>query len=144
MSILFPPLDCPKSLLSSLCYKCYMRLDKYISLSLFSINSYFVVAGILYVYCGYKLIDKIFPKFYMSIQTLCSIYSLLMYLNILLLILFCVEKYIRKKFPGLLFKMNFKDKAVRTIYQVLFYFGYYFSILNLFIFIVFMFTISIL
>lgn len=121
-----------------------MRLDKYISLSLFSINSYFVVAGILYVYCGYKLIDKIFPKFYMSIQTLCSIYSLLMYLNILLLILFCVEKYIRKKFPGLLFKMNFKDKAVRTIYQVLFYFGYYFSILNLFIFIVFMFTISIL
>ena len=94
-----------------------MRLDKYISLSLFSINSYFVVAGILYVYCGYKLIDKIFPKFYMSIQTLCSIYSLLMYLNILLLILFCVEKYIRKKFPGLLFKMNFKDKAVRLSYR---------------------------
>lgn len=119
-----------------------MRLDKYISLSLFSLNSYFIVAEILYVCFIYKFIDQIFPKFFISTQTICSIYSFFMYLNILLLILFCIEKQIRKKSPKFLFKINFKNKTIRTAYRAFFYFGYYFSILNLFIFILFIFTIS--
>ena len=120
-----------------------MRLDKYISLSLFSLNSYFVVAEILYVCCIYKFIDKISPEFYISTQTLCSIYSFFIYLNIFLLILFGIEKYIRKKRPKILFKVNFKNKIVRNLYLILFYFGYFFSILNLFIYIFFLFIISI-
>lgn len=118
-----------------------MRLDKYISLSLFSLNSYFIIAEILYACFIYKFINQIPTNFFISIQTICSIYSFLMYLNILLLITFCIEKHIRKKIPKLLFKINFKNKIIRTMYRTFFYFGYYFSILNLFIFILFIFTI---
>lgn len=120
-----------------------MRLDQYISLSLFSLNSYFIIAAILYVCCIYKFIDKIFPEFYISTQTLCSIYSFFIYLNISLLILFCIEKYMRGKRPKILFKVNFKNKIVRNLYLILFYFGYFFSIFNLFIYIFFLFIISI-
>lgn len=105
-----------------------MRSSKYISLNLLSLNSYLIIMEFLYV-CGlYSFLNKVFSGFIITTRTLCSIYILFMFLNILLIILFCIEKYIRRIQPNLLIKINFKNKTIKKIHHAFFYFGYYFGV----------------
>jgi len=108
-----------------------MRIDKYISLSLFSISSYLNIFIMLYVCYLYKIFDKLFPNFYIPLEDLFSFYFLVIILNILLLILFCIENLIRRKQPKLLPKINFKNKLYRIIYQTIFHIGYWFGVINI-------------
>lgn len=114
-----------------------MRLDKNISLGLFSLNAYIVFAMALYICYLYRIIDKIFPNIYFNFEELCSFYTFITLINIIILVFFILETLIRKKYPKLLLKINIRNRILRKIYQIFFYFGYWFSMINLILFLIF-------
>ena len=108
-----------------------MRLNKYISLNIFSLIGYIILILMFFVFC----LQIVFNKLYINFELFMSLYSLLLYISILVLLVFIIEKYTRKKYPLLLSKINIKNAICRNIHIFLFYFGFYFSLLNLIIFV---------
>jgi len=120
-----------------------MRIDKYISLGLYSLSAYLVIFFIGYVFFIQNIVLKIFKNtYYITLETLSLICVLFIYFSILLLLFFCIEKYIRKKFPKILPKVNFINPIKRNVYKIFFYVGFYFTTLNIAAYLIFIFNFS--
>ena len=106
-----------------------MDFTKYISLNLFSLNAYFLLSLILFVFFIQRRINCII----INLETFFSLYSFCMYVSIFLLVLFIIEKFLCNKQK---IKMYFaiKNKDLKRIYLLFFYTGFYFIIFNLVIF----------
>ena len=117
-----------------LCYKSCMRLEEYISLSLISLNSYVIVAMLVYVAGFYKILEKISPVLFVSIETLSGIFTIIILLDVLLFVGFVVELIVRKMRPQLLSKVNFKNRIMRFLYPIFFYFGVFVNIYSFLVF----------
>lgn len=111
-----------------------MRLEEYISLSLISLNSYVIVAMLVYVACFYKISEKFSPVLFVSLETLSGIFTIIILLDVLLLLGFVVELIVRKMHPQLLPKVNFKNKIMRFIYPIFFYLGVFVNIYSFLVF----------
>ena len=125
-----------------LCYKSCMRLEEYISLSLISLNSYVIVAMLIYVAGFYKILEKFSPVLFVSLETLSGIFTIIILLDVLLLVGFVVELIVRKMRPQLLSKVNFKNRIMRFIYPIFFYLGVFVTIYSFLVFGVFMYMIT--
>lgn len=125
-----------------LCYKSCMRLEEYISLSLISLNSYVIVAMLVYVAGFYKILEKFSPVLFVSLETLSGIFTIIILLDVLLLVGFVVELIVRKMRPQLLSKVNFKNRIMRFIYPIFFYLGVFVTIYSFLVFGVFMYMIT--
>lgn len=117
-----------------LCYKSCMRLEEYISLSLISLNSYVIVAMLVYVAGFYKISEKFSPVLFVSIETLSGIFTIIILLDVLLFVGFVVELIVRKMRPQLLPKVNFKNKIMRFLYPIFFYLGVFVNIYSFLVF----------
>ena len=117
-----------------LCYKSCMRLEEYISLSLISLNSYVIVAMLVYVAGFYKILEKISPVLFVSLETLSGIFTIIILLDVLLFVGFVVELIVRKMRPQLLSKVNFKNRIMRFIYPIFFYLGVFVTIYSFLVF----------
>lgn len=111
-----------------------MRLEEYISLSLISLNSYVIVAMLVYVACFYKISEKFSPVLFVSLETLSGIFTIIILLDVLLLLGFVVELIVRKMHPQLLPKVNFKNRIMRFIYPIFFYLGVFVNIYSFLVF----------
>lgn len=111
-----------------------MRLEEYISLSLISLNSYVIVAMLVYVACFYKILEKFSPVLFVSLETLSGIFTIIILLDVLLLVGFVVELIVRKMHPQLLPKVNFKNRIMRFIYPIFFYLGVFVNIYSFLVF----------
>ena len=119
-----------------------MRLEEYISLSLISLNSYVIVAMLVYVACFYKISEKFSPVLFVSLETLSGIFTIIILLDVLLLVGFVVELIVRKMCPQLLPKVNFKNRIMCFIYPIFFYLGVFVTIYSFLVFGVFMYMIT--
>lgn len=119
-----------------------MRLEEYISLSLISLNSYVIVAMLVYVAGFYKILEKFSPVLFVSLETLSGIFTIIILLDVLLLVGFVVELIVRKMRPQLLSKVNFKNRIMRFIYPIFFYLGVFVTIYSFLVFGVFMYMIT--
>lgn len=119
-----------------------MRLEEYISLSLISLNSYVIVAMLVYVAGFYKISEKFSPVLFVSLETLSGIFTIIILLDVLLLVGFVVELIVRKMRPQLLSKVNFKNRIMRFIYPIFFYLGVFVTIYSFLVFGVFMYMIT--
>ena len=119
-----------------------MRLEEYISLSLISLNSYVIVAMLIYVAGFYKILEKFSPVLFVSLETLSGIFTIIILLDVLLLVGFVVELIVRKMRPQLLSKVNFKNRIMRFIYPIFFYLGVFVTIYSFLVFGVFMYMIT--
>ena len=117
-----------------LCYKSCMRLEEYISLSLISLNSYVIVAMLVYVAGFYKISEKFSPVLFVSIETLSGIFTIIILLDVLLFVGFVVELIVRKMRPQLLPKVNFKNRIMRFLYPIFFYLGVFVNIYSFLVF----------
>lgn len=117
-----------------LCYKFCMRLEEYISLSLISLNSYVIVAMLVYVAGFYKISEKFSPVLFVSIETLSGIFTIIILLDVLLFVGFVVELIVRKMRPQLLPKVNFKNRIMRFLYPIFFYLGVFVNIYSFLVF----------
>ena len=117
-----------------LCYKSCMRFEEYISLSLISLNSYVIVAMLVYVAGFYKILEKISPVLFVSLETLSGIFTIIILLDVLLFVGFVVELIVRKMRPQLLSKVNFKNRIMRFLYPIFFYFGVFVNIYSFLVF----------
>ena len=117
-----------------LCYKSCMRLEEYISLSLISLNSYVIAAMLVYVAGFYKILEKFSPVLFVSIETLSGIFTIIILLDVLLFVGFVVELIVRKMRPQLLPKVNFKNRIMRFLYPIFFYFGVFVNIYSFLVF----------
>ena len=111
-----------------------MRLEEYISLSLISLNSYVIVAMLVYVACFYKISEKFSPVLFVSLETLSGIFTIIILLDVLLLLGFVVELIVRKMRPQLLSKVNFKNRIMRFLYPIFFYLGVFVNIYSFLVF----------
>lgn len=116
--------------------------EKYISLSLISLNSYVIVAMLVYVAGFYKILEKFSPVLFVSLETLSGIFTIIILLDVLLLVGFVVELIVRKMRPQLLSKVNFKNRIMRFIYPIFFYLGVFVTIYSFLVFGVFMYMIT--
>lgn len=105
-----------------------MYLNRYISLNIFSLIAYFLFALILFVFIIQIRINIII----ISLELFLSIYSFLMYLAIFLLLVSLIERNFYKKYPQYMLLNKLKKTK---IYLILFDIGYYFTLLNIIIFI---------
>ena len=119
-----------------------MRPEEYISLSLISLNSYVIVAMLVYVAGIYKISEKISPVLFVSLETLSGIFTIIILLDVLLLLGFVVELIVRKMCPQLLPKVNFKNRIMCFIYPIFFYLGVFVTIYSFLVFGVFMYMIT--
>lgn len=119
-----------------------MRPEEYISLSLISLNSYVIVAMLVYVAGIYKILEKISPVLFVSLETLSGIFTIIILLDVLLLLGFVVELIVRKMCPQLLPKVNFKNRIMCFIYPIFFYLGVFVTIYSFLVFGVFMYMIT--
>ena len=119
-----------------------MRLEEYISLSLISLNSYVIVAMLVYVAGFYKILEKFSPVLFVSLETLSGIFTIIILLDVLLLVGFVVELIVRKMRPQLLPKVYFKNRIMRFIYPIFFYLGVFVTIYSFLVFGVFMYMIT--
>ena len=117
-----------------LCYKSCMRLEEYISLSIISLNSYGIVAMLVYVAGIYKILEKFSPVLFVSLETLSGIFTIIILLDVLLFIGFVVELIVRKMRPQLLPKVNFKNRIMRFLYPIFFYLGVFVNIYSFLVF----------
>ena len=117
-----------------LCYKSCMRLEEYISLSLISFNSYVIAAMLVYVAGFYKILEKFSPVLFVSLETLSGIFTIIILLDVLLFVGFVVELIVRKMRPQLLSKVNFKNRIMRFLYPIFFYFGVFVNIYSFLVF----------
>lgn len=111
-----------------------MKLNKYISLNLFSFCTYI---SILLVLFSYFQVENNF--IYITIETFSGIYFLLQLIEIFFLLLFICEIFIRKFYPKKLKKVNLYPGILKNIYLILFYFGFILAILNVYIAFLFIF-----
>ena len=111
-----------------------MRLEEYISLSLISLNSYVIVAMLVYVAGFYKILEKFSPVLFVSLETLSGIFTIIILLDVLLFVGFVVELIVRKMRPQLLSKVNFKNRIMRFLYPIFFYFGVFVNIYSFLVF----------
>lgn len=116
--------------------------EEYISLSLISLNSYVIVAMLVYVAGFYKILEKFSPVLFVSLETLSGIFTIIILLDVLLLVGFVVELIVRKMRPQLLSKVNFKNRIMRFIYPIFFYLGVFVTIYSFLVFGVFMYMIT--
>lgn len=116
--------------------------EKYISLSLISLNSYVIVAMLVYVAGFYKILEKFSPVLFVSLETLSGIFTIIILLDVLLFVGFVVELIVRKMRPQLLSKVNFKNRIMRFIYPIFFYLGVFVTIYSFLVFGVFMYMIT--
>ena len=105
-----------------------MRLNKYIAINLFSFWTYISVLAILLDCLQYRL-----NIIYVTLENFIGIYFLLQLIEILFLFLFICEIFIRKFYPKKLKKVNLYPGILKDIYFILFYFGFIFAILNVYI-----------
>jgi len=120
-----------------------MRIDKYLSLGVYSLSTYLVIFFTGYVFFIQNFVLKFFKNtYYITLETLSLIYVLIIYFSTLLLLVFCIEKYIRKKFPKMLPKLNFINPIKRNVYKTFFYIGFYFATLNIAAYLIFIFNFS--
>ena len=117
-----------------LCYKSCMRLEEYISLSLISLNSYVIAAMLVYIAGFYKILEKFSPVWFVSIETLSGIFTIIILLDVLLFVGFVVELIVCKMRPQLLPKVNFKNKIMRFLYPIFFYLGVFVNIYSFLVF----------
>ncbi len=110
-----------------------MKLNKYISLNIFSTLFYLMLFEIIFVYVIQVKLNFLF----ISTEKFFIIYTALIYISILLLFLFFIEKVIYKKFPGFIIKTNNSNVIIKNIYNFLFYCGLYLNSFNIIIFIFF-------
>jgi len=114
-----------------------MRLNKYISINLFSFWTYISVLAILLDHLQYRL-----NIIYVTLENFIGIYCFLQLIELFFLFLFICEIFIRKFYPKKLKKINLNPGILRDIYLILFYFGFIFAILN--VYVVSLFTIFLL
>ncbi len=105
-----------------------MRLNKYISINLFSFWTYISIFAILLDCLQYRL-----NIIYVTLENFIGIYFLLQLIEIFFLFLFICEIFIRKFYPKKLKKVNLNPGMFRNIYFILFYFGLVFAILTVYI-----------
>lgn len=111
-----------------------MKLNKYISLNLFSFWAYISISLVLFSY--FQVENNII---YMTLETFSGIYFLLQLIEIFFLFLFICEIFVRKFYPKKLKKVNLYSGIIKNIYLILFYFGFVFAILNVYVTILFLF-----
>lgn len=116
--------------------------EEYISLSLISLNSYVIVAMLVYVAGFYKILEKFSPVLFVSLETLSGIFTIIILLDVLLFVGFVVELIVRKMHPQLLPKVNFKNRIMRFLYPIFFYLGVFVTIYSFLVFGVFMYMIT--
>lgn len=120
-----------------------MKLNEYISLNFFASFTYISFILIIYLFLLEAYIIKYFPKAYITIEICGEIYIILIFLAFILLILFGIEIFIRKKFPKLLPIIHFKNKFLKNLHETLFIIGSWFAVFNLIIFVIVIISITI-
>jgi len=105
-----------------------MRISKYISVNLIFLFFLCLLLLTIYIFCFCDLFSRFIQSFYISLDLYSAIFTTFFYLECCFIGLFFVEKFVRKKNPTLLPKINFKNVTVRKIHSTLIGVSFYLAI----------------
>ena len=109
-----------------------MTLYKYISLNIVSLIFYLIfLLSIFVFYVQIKLNTLLIDE-----EQFFSIYSCLVYLSFAFLFLFFGEKYLKRKYLILNFKIHIENRVIRNISILFFNIGLFLAILNIVFFMI--------